>query len=59
MNNQRKYCKLIETGEPLEILEFTIVPNYAPYVVRAICVNANGEITTPSISEILMVTYGL
>ena len=39
----------------LEVLSFITVDQYRPYSVRAVCVDSFGNVTTPSIEQIIVI----
>ena len=55
MNNI--YCKISEDGitEFFKILSFLSVAQFNPYSARAVCVDGDGNITTPSIEQIIVI----
>lgn len=54
----KKYCVKIDDGvkEYLEIVSFVSCQQYSPYSLRAICVDAQGNISAPSIEQIRIIS---
>lgn len=56
MNNI--YCKIIEDGitEFFQVISFLSVAQFHPYPARAVCLDMRGNLSTPAVEQITIVT---
>lgn len=56
MNNI--YCKTIEDGitDFFQVISFLSVAQFHPYSVRAICLDMHGNLSTPAVEQITIVS---